>query len=700
MTENEAGAEEFLDKGKPNVNALVQSRRETISDLSQWLSQQRDNYDVRHCLWGGQTADGRKHGTNDKPAFPWEGASDLRPFVVDSFISQDVALLCTSVKRANLVANPVESGDMARARLVSQFMRWLMYSQMEEIEDETELLANYVLEKGVGAMAVVWDRKTSTRMQDISVDDIAQLAPELAEFIQNKDYASDLTDLMQTYFPQISRRKARKMVTELRNKGRTRIGLPEVVWDRPALRALSLDRDLFVPIGTTDIQKAPYIFEDKWYTPDQLRAKVLDDGWDKQFVEYVINTQRDDTTSSEGWISTEWDSRYGVEANNKTENIRMVCAYYRTSDEDGVPEVRYTIFHPEVGEIDGIQAYAKHEVLPYRPQRYPFVLFTRERISRRALETRGYPEIAKNWQDQIKIERDSRIDRGSLATKPPLMYPNGRKLDSWGPASMIPYRRSPDEYKFGDIPPMDSGSIEIENNLVNTARQYFGRATSELDQNEARVRQEFMIQRWLSGWKIVYRHVWLLWQQFGPEQQFFRVTGAGNDPKMLVVGDEQEKYDFHIEFDVKGIDPDYNLKKLKEIGDIAMQFDRSGRTNWSALLGEMISGIDPSVAGRILMPEEEATEKEVEEEKQLLTEIYSGMDVDLEPPFNAQLRQQVFQSWLQGSETIPAVDVQQRLQTDEAFAKRVQKHQQQIQMQIMQQQNAQIGRTGATQGNL
>lgn len=698
--ETEPGAESFIENGKPNVGELVNYYRETVSDLSQWLSQQRDNYDIRHCLWNGQAQDGRKHGTKDSPAFPWENASDLRTFIVDEFINNDVSLLCTALKRANLVANPVETGDMARAKLVTQFMRWMMFSQMKELDSEAELLANYYLEKGIGALAIVWDQKIATQMKDFTIEDIQELAPELAEFIGDKRYANDLTDMMQMTFPQLSRRKARKMVTELRNTGSTRIGLPEVIWNRPAIKALSLDRDLFIPVGTTDIQHAPYVFEDKWYTPDQLRSKVATDGWDKSFIEYVIRTQRDDTTSAEAFVNTEWDSRYGVEANNKTENIRLVCCYYKTSDEDGVPETRYTIFHPHLSEIDGVKAYAKEGILDYRPQRYPYVLFGRERLSRRVMETRGYPEVAHNWQDQIKVERDTRIDRASLATNPPFLYPTGRKIDAWGPGSRVPYRRSPDEYQWGAIPAFDQGSMEVEQSLYDSARKYFGRATNELDVNEARVKQDFMVQKWLGCWKDVFRDVWSLYQQFGPEEQFFRVTGSEPKPEHMVMEDENEKYDFHIEFDVRGIDPEYNLKKLKEIAGVAMQYDRTGRTDWSALLGEIISGIDPIVGARVLRPQEEATEKEMEEEKELITQMWSGMDVDIQPPFNPDLRMQVFQSYLQGSETIPAQDVQKRLQSDPSFAARMEKHQKQLQMQIMQNQNAQIGRLGTQAGNM
>jgi hypothetical protein len=692
----EVAPQNFVERGKPDVAELISSFKATVGDLGNWISQQRTNYRVRHCIWSSQSDDGKKHGNSDDPAFPWEGASDLRVFLVDQLITADSALLLTSLRKSSLAAVPVEAGDMARSKLVSAFMRWLIFSQMDEFADEAELLANYYLEKGIGALGVFWETRITNVLTTITVEQIEELAPELAGYIQDKEYASDLTDLVQVTFPQLSRRKARKMVTALRNKGVAEVGMPEVECQRPVLRAYSLDTDLFLPPDTTDIQKAPYIFEQKWYTPEQLRAKVVTDGWDEGFVEHLIEVVRDDPSYEFG---TEWDQKQGLEGSNKTGTVRLICAYYRRSDEDGVPEVCYTVFHPDVSDIPGAQAYAVHDKLDYKPSRYPFVVFSRERLSRRILETRGYPEVAKGWQDQIKIERDTRIDRASLSTNPPFLYRMGRKPAAWGPGAQIPVQRRED-YGWAEIPAFDQGSIEVEMNLMQTARKYFGRPNGEEDRVEAGAIQRFMVQKWLGFWRDVFRQVWSLYKQYGPDEQFFRVVGADPKPDLMVKGDDHEKYDFYLEFDVPGIDPEYQLKKLESMAKMAMQYDRTGRTDWSALLGELMSGIDPVVSERILVPQEEATEKEVQEEKELLTQIWSGMDVDLVPPFNPQLRGQVFQNYLTGSETIPARDVQQRLQTDESFRARVEKHQKQIQMQMMQQQNAQIGRTGATPGNM
>ena len=84
----------------------------------------------------------------------------------------------------------------------------------------------------------------------------------------------------------------------------------------------------------------------------------------------------------------------------------------------------------------------------------------------------------------------------------------------------------------------------------------------------------------------------------------------------------------------------------------------------------------------------------------MLLEMWGGMDVEVpQNNVDAQLRLQIVQSWLKGSDDIPASDVQARLENDEAFAARIEKHVKQLQFIITQQENAGIGRRGTEAGN-
>ena len=59
----------------------------------------------------------------------------MAPNLVNPLIDGDVALLKSSLRKGNLVAAPVESGDITTAKLVTEFMQWRLGSIPKIFED-------------------------------------------------------------------------------------------------------------------------------------------------------------------------------------------------------------------------------------------------------------------------------------------------------------------------------------------------------------------------------------------------------------------------------------------------------------------------------------------------------------------------------------------------------------------------------------
>jgi len=117
-------------------------------------------------------------------------------------------------------------------------------------------------------------------------------------------------------------------------------------------------------------------------------------------------------------------------------------------------------------------------------------------------------------------------------------------------------------------------------------------------------------------------------------------------------------------------------------------------------LRKFLEAIDPNLAGQLIAPAEEATDKEIKETSSDLAKIFSGQVVNAPQGANSQLRLQFMQTYLQGTEEIPATDIQQRMQEDENFAKRLQTYAGQLEQQQAQQRNALIGQLGTAPGNV
>ncbi len=92
---------------------------------------------------------------------------------------------------------------------------------------------------------------------------------------------------------------------------------------------------------------------------------------------------------------------------------------------------------------------------------YPVVVTKLSEDSKRLYDTQTIPDVLRGIQQQVKVERDSRIDRNSLATLPPIMHPVGNAPKDWGPGRYIPYRRK-GEFEFGPTPNFNQGSLEME----------------------------------------------------------------------------------------------------------------------------------------------------------------------------------------------------------------------------------------------
>ena len=93
---------------------------------------------------------------------------------------------------------------------------------------------------------------------------------------------------------------------------------------------------------------------------------------------------------------------------------------------------------------------------------------------------------------------------------------------------------------------------------------------------------------------------------------------------------------------------------------------------------------------------EEATTKEVVETTLDFSKISSGMVVNAPPSANAQLRLQVIQQILTGTDEIPAQICRRRLQSDEKFRARLETYTKQLEFQLMQAQNKLVGQMGTT----
>jgi len=412
----------------PNFDTLKKSWEDVVLNTQPFVDQSRMNYQTRYAIWPGQSSDGKKHAreSDKQEPTPWEGASDLRVYLTDEAINSKVALYRMAFKRAHLVANPIGTGDMKRSRMVSDFMKYLIHTQIPDVDREVELLANYILEKGIGATGQFWETKQEKTITTLTIQQLSQQFPNIMELLSDPEQQDALGGLFEEVYG-VTRAKAKKMVKNLAEKGKTTAYTLGKLRTYPVLRAFNLDEQLFIPPFTTDEQKASGMYRVEYFTAEGLRSMVHTDGWDEEWVEKAIEQCKGKLVTLTPSEYLQPISRSFVYQQQRfTDQIGVVYAYQRLSDEDGVPGIYLTIFNPSLPPDGTHDGYAKHGLLEYAHGQYPFVIYRREYLSRRLHDSRGLPEPGKPWQEAIKAHKDSRIDAASIAIIPPMMFPMGR----------------------------------------------------------------------------------------------------------------------------------------------------------------------------------------------------------------------------------------------------------------------------------
>ena len=687
--DNVEEALEFDPKGSPDVEALAQAYKETRSDLGEFMDRRQDDFVQRFQVWPGKSRDNRKHArSGGGEPFPWEGASDLSCNLIDDVIRSHVSMLMSVMKRANLVATPVESGDVERASVVQNFMKWLIQVKMENMLREYERGFNHLLEKGIMVHYVYWEQQDQKMLETVNLQEISAQMPELAEMLLDEANDETIKELFSVQYD-VSKSKAGKVLRDLRSDGTATIPVTQTVHNRPAMRALACDEEIYWPAWTMDPQDAPYVFLAVHYTAEQLRAKVTTDGWSKEWVEHVIETARGRDADHEVNYSRERHRTANIDRGlSDDETIRCIYAFQRLVDEDGVSGIYCTVFHPDVtNDNSPVDAWAKHELLPYRHGNYPFIVTKLEEWSKRLYDTRSYPETGKSWEQQLKAEMDAAVDRLSLSTLPPLEHPVGRAPARWGPGVKVPYR-TPGEYRYADTPRYDGSSVEMRENIRRMAFEYFGRNYTGVDPQDVGNKQQSLVDKCFGHVKQVLDQVWSLYQQYGSDQEYFRVIGV-NDVQRFDKGASNERYDFYLQFDVGLLDGGQIVERVKAISEMVGVLDKNGVVDTERLLAMVVEQTLPGAADKIIQPRETAINKAVEEERATIAELVAGVPPNVKPNDAHQTKLQVFQQWMQQP------DIQMKLQQDEALRGRVENYFQQRNFQIQQQQNAAIGRTGA-----
>ena len=674
---------------EPDVSALTEELRRSATDYGVMARVDRVE-NVRFCRWAGQTDDGKKWNDTgrNKPAFPWDGASDTRIPLADEVVNGLVDLRSTSFWRSMLRVSPTNISQLDQAVTAHNLMDWTVNAKMyNDLTREVELLSQYLWTYGWAGVHVTWQQEMGQKEQYLTMDQVMALAaqsPEgsvladLPNLIANPEADDQSAELLIAAFPNLKKRRALKAIRELREEGECDFPIPTMVTNKPMIAALAPWDELTFPPETTDIQSARVVFRRFYMTEAQLLNKVETEDWDAEWAQEAINTM--------GRFSNFADYTYsmGIAQNSVLDRenlIEVVYAYQKAVDEDGLPGVFYTVFSPQVGDKWGY-----FEALDYAHGQYPFVVWRSELIHRQITESRGVPEVCMTWQEEVRAQRDSVFDYTSLATLPPIEVPKTRGGNlKIGPAVQVPVLRR-GEIGFMAPPAREPGvAFQLIAAVQAQTDSYFGRPTEKVPPVITQMRQQRLINNWLHGWTEAFRQVLSLTLQYIGPVEIQRIT-ASQTP----LPENVQDFDVMLKFDIRELSTDLVTEKLKAISTLVLPLDTAGVIDRAKLISVALRAIDPTLASELVMAQGPAAQKMFNETNDEIALMSLGnppqlRENDPTAPMRLQFSQQVLQS---------NPKYQAQLQQDPLFQANLQKYIENLQFSVQQQQNAVTGRLG------
>lgn len=633
------------------LNEIKEEFRHLGRDAGDTANDRRELADaVRFARWPGQTPDGKKHGTKEKPAFPYEGASDKRERTADGITNEQVIVIMAALMRLNLSFSGApgvrkEENDVL-AQQLGALWEWVRKNQLgtEWFVEWTKFVQwRQGDSPAVGFMQILWHQERALKPETVTADVLmkralellvqqgGEVAPEdqldLADLVVNEERGEELAALLQAIYPELGDKPAAKAARELRTLAETTFAYPYISENRLKLKARRLFHDLYVPENTPSSdfsRRARIIYVRDWVSAAELREREAKGEFKPGFLEEVLKHEGE--SGWEHWCRLssdgEWSDTPQQRNWDKTRQrglYELLTAIYKGSNAEGLPGTYMVTYHHAV-DFAGTDL----ELIDYElgGGRYPFVASPREILSDLLWHSRGNSELSATEQNALKILHDMFTDNAALSTIPPLEVPAARPKVAliWRPMGQVRVNR-PGEIRPMQTLPYPQAAGEMMNRVRDGLARYFGQISDSNPADLVRLYQQNLVDFMMLPVMEIVDMGLRLALQYLPQEQLEEIVGAGFDREAAAT------YRVTTSFEAGMLSLDY----LKAVGELITNYGLKWDRNQTLPIDDMVKwffgAISPAIAARI-RPTETANRDEIEDEENNFTKIKSG----IEPP--------------------------------------------------------------------
>lgn len=694
---------EELTEWKTEVEAIAKSGRYLVQ-ARRWAAER-----TRFAIWDGQSPDGRKHAEamDGKPPFPFEGASDMRLRLADMVVNERVLILAAAALRNLPTVKALDMTNQPLGAKLTTLLKWMIKNKLGSSwqREIIKLIQYQEADSPAGAvLSVWWEQSWALKLETLTLEQIEQVlsAPpeqggyglppqqlhELDVQLQNPDKDADTAKLLLGLIPELTPKRAKQVVSDLRETGTTTFPRKYKRVDQPCVTAYRLYEDIFFPANTTDVTKRARMHVIReWVGEADLRARVATLGWSQEFVDEVLKhpSQSAFPEYERHEVTGEWTpvSMTEMQELHRGE-YEILTVLFKAVNDDNIPGIYFIPYHQQVD-------FPAHDrqLLDYAHGDYPLTGFFREILGNRVLDSRGVPELVATEQYAAKMLADSFHDNVSIASLPNIKVPRRRSKLALviKPLGIIKEDR-PGDVSWMQPPQYPAGNDKQQAEIRRRVDEYFGRISETVPPLLTQLHQTGMVSQFLTNLQDAVKQMLQLCQQYMTDDQIRSVCGDDGIPVAHTIEEIQGDFNVELTFDPAMMD----MENVKEIVTLIFQVilpaDQLQTTQRDKIIQWALGCLSPNMAANWTRPVDAAQKGEIDDEINNLVKMQNG----IEPPMvaegiNPQARLQALQQAIQANPDI-LKNLHAQPMNQKIFEARVEY----LQNQIQQQRNAVIGR--------
>lgn len=632
-----------------------------MSELTKWhrlvnedlALSTRDEYEKAFdCVWEGQNSKGVKMDTAGKTAWPFEGSSDQRLRWGDKIYQDLKALVMIAITTCEVeVTCGGDANGIERSRAIKMLLNGIMNSLGAKGQGEILTMLRYMLvdTPAVAALDVSWKNRSNIGVRQADIESLqAEYAAQAAAMgaaetdaaasfrlvISGQETDANAVESVESWLiaqKGVMREDVSAVIRALAEDGEVEYRTVVARDEGPELKALRYGEDFCIPTITDDFDYASPWFRGEWVTESQLRERISEDGWDRQWVEETLEHKGIDLFNENGTV--------------QLEDLQEMCCLvwcYSAETNDAGQTTRYVSV---ISHADG-SAFGKR-VLRSRRGKWNAAFFRREVRNGNILNARGLAQICAPVQGTAKIVRDMAANNAIVGSLPPIKAQGSRLRNAVVEPFALIEMASSDNITFMQPPAYPAAAKETEEKLYSELLDYVGVANGDKDVTERR--REF-VSWMLSQWRDLLVLLVEVAQDNASDEYIARVTGSG-DAKGIKSEDVSGPFQISIRLDPTNLDNGKLIEKVNAAAQVLQSMDRKGTVDTDPFVRHFFTMLFPEMANSALRTPDQITGDEIKDEQNNFVLIKSGVmpTMDTDGKWNYAARLQFYQDLQQNN---------------------------------------------------